>query len=266
MKIATWNVNSVKARLEPALAYLREAKPDVLCLQEIKTVDENFPLQPFEELGYNCAVHGQKSYNGVAILSKLPMEDVTPRLPGGAPLPDGSTDDHARYLEVVITGKKGIVRVASIYAPNGNPFPGPKFDYKLAWLERLRLHARKLLKAEEPVVLMGDYNIIPEDKDAARPKAWAKDALFQPESKSALRRIENLGYCDAFRALHPGAGHYTFWDYFGSWERNNGIRIDHVLLSPQATDRLKACGIDKEVRGASEKPSDHVPVWVELNI
>jgi exodeoxyribonuclease-3 len=260
LKIATWNVNSVKARLEPALAWLKDAKPDVVCLQEIKTVDENFPREAFESLGYNCAVHGQKSYNGVAILSRSPMEDVTPRLPGG----DG--DDHARYLEAVITGKKGVVRVASIYAPNGNPWPGPKFDFKLAWLERLRVHAKKLLKNEEPVVLMGDYNIIPEDKDAAKPKAWVKDALFQPESRAALRRIENLGYTDAFRALHPEAGHYTFWDYFGSWERNNGIRIDHVLLSPQGLDRLKKAGIDKEVRGASEKPSDHVPVWCELSV
>jgi exodeoxyribonuclease-3 len=260
MKIATWNVNSIKARLEPALAWLKDARPDVVCLQEIKTVDENFPREAFEALGYNCAVHGQKSYNGVAILSKRPMEDVTPRLPGG------EGDDHARYLEAIITGKKGAVRVASIYAPNGNPFPGPKFDYKLAWLERLRLHARGLLKNEEPVVLMGDYNIIPEDKDAAKPKAWLKDALFQPESKTALKRIEHLGYTDAFRALHPEGGHYTFWDYFGSWERNNGIRIDHILLSPQALDQLKTVGIDKAVRGASEKPSDHVPVWVELNI
>jgi exodeoxyribonuclease III len=260
MKIATWNVNSVKARLEPALAWLKEANPDVVCLQEIKTVDENFPREAFEALGYNCAVHGQKSYNGVAILSKLLMEDVTPRLHGD------DADDHARYLEAVITGEKGVVRVASIYAPNGNPFPGPKFDYKLAWLERLRLHARGLLKNEEPVVLMGDYNIIPEDKDAAKPKAWLKDALFQPESKTALKRIEHLGYTDAFRALHSEGGYYTFWDYFGSWERNNGIRIDHILLSPQALDRLKTVGIDKEVRGASEKPSDHVPVWVKLNI
>ena len=260
MKIATWNVNSIKARLEPALAWLKEVKPDVVCLQEIKTVDENFPREPFEALGYNCAVHGQKSYNGVAILSKRPMEDVTPRLPGG------DNDDHSRYLEAVIAGDKGVVRVATIYAPNGNPFPGPKFDYKLAWLERLRLHAKGLLKDEEPVVLMGDYNIIPEDKDAAKPKAWVKDALFQPESKAALKRIEHLGYTDAFRALHPEGGHYTFWDYFGSWERNNGIRIDHVLLSPQALDILKKVGIDKEVRGASEKPSDHVPVWVELGV
>ena len=266
MKIATWNVNSIKARLEPAQAWLKAAQPDVLCLQEIKCVDENFPRETFEGLGYNCAVHGQKTYNGVAILSKRPLEDITPRLPGGAPLPNGQIDDHSRYLEAVITGDKGVVRVASIYAPNGNPFPGPKFDYKLAWLERLHRHAKRLLTDEEPVVLMGDYNIIPEDKDAHNPKAWVKDALFQPQSKAALRRIENLGYTDAFRALHPGPGNFTFWDYFGSWERDNGIRIDHILLSPQAADRLKACEIDREVRGASEKPSDHVPIWVDLDI
>jgi exodeoxyribonuclease-3 len=260
MKIATWNVNSVRARLDAVLAWLKEAEPDVACLQEIKCTDDNFPREAFESAGYNCAVHGQKSYNGVAILSRHPMEDVTPRLPGG------DDDDHARYLEAVVTGKKGVVRVASIYAPNGNPQPGPKFDYKLAWLERLRRHAKRLLANEEAVVLMGDYNIIPEDKDAARPKAWIKDALFQPESKAALRRLENLGYSDAFRALHPEGGHYTFWDYFGSWERDNGIRIDHILLSPQAADLLKTCQIDREVRGASEKPSDHVPIWVELAI
>ncbi|HEX4636580.1 MAG TPA: exodeoxyribonuclease III [Rhizomicrobium sp.] len=260
MKIATWNVNSIKARLEPALAWLKQANPDVVALQEIKTVDENFPKLAFEALGYNCAVHGQKSYNGVALLSKRPMEDVTPRLHGD------EADDHARYLEAVVSGDKGTVRLATIYAPNGNPWPGPKFDYKLAWLERLRLHARKLLKNEEPVVLMGDYNIIPQDKDAAKPKNWVKDALFQPESKAALRRIENLGYTDAFRALHSEGGHYTFWDYFGSWERNNGIRIDHLLLSPQALDRLTDVGIDKDVRGASEKPSDHVPAWIKLAI
>jgi exodeoxyribonuclease III len=260
MKIATWNVNSVKARLEPALAWLKAADPDVLALQEIKTVDEGFPREAFESLGYNCAVHGQKSYNGVALLSKRPIEDVTPRLQGD------DADDHARYLEAVITGDHGAVRVASIYAPNGNPFPGPKFDYKLGWLERLRRHAQKLLANEEAVVLMGDYNVIPEDKDCYDPKAWVNDALFQPQSKAALRRIENLGYTDAYRALHAGGGHYTFWDYFGSWERGNGIRIDHLLLSPQALDRLTGAGIDKEVRGASEKPSDHVPVWIELSI
>jgi exodeoxyribonuclease-3 len=259
LRIATWNVNSIKARLEPALAWLKEARPDVLALQEIKCVDDAFPREPFEALGYNCAVHGQKTYNGVALLSRTPMEDVTPRLPGG------ETDDHARYLEALVTGPKGMVRVAAIYAPNGNPQPGPKFDYKLAWLERLHLHARELLANEEPVVLMGDYNIIPADLDAARPKAWLKDALFQPESKAALRRIENLGYTDAVRAQHPEAGHYTFWDYFGSWERDNGIRIDHLLLSPHAMDRLTASGIDRDVRGASERPSDHVPVWIEID-
>jgi exodeoxyribonuclease-3 len=261
MKIASWNVNSIKARLEPALAWIKEAKPDVLALQEIKCVDENFPAGAFEALGYNCAVHGQKSYNGVALLSRRPMEDVTPRLPGG-----DDSDDHARYLEALVAGEKGVVRVASIYAPNGNPQPGPKFDYKLAWLERLRRHAKGLLANEEPIVLMGDYNIIPTELDAERPKAWIKDALFQPQSRAALRRIEHLGYTDAFRSQHPRGGHYTFWDYFGSWERNNGIRIDHLLLSPQAMDRLKASGIDRAVRGASEKPSDHVPVWVELDV
>jgi exodeoxyribonuclease-3 len=260
MKIATWNVKSIRARLEPALAWLNQAKPDVVCLQEIKCQDEVFPREPFESLGYNCAVHGQKSYNGVAILSKYPLEDVTPRLPGG------EGDDHSRYLEAVVSGAKGVVRVASLYAPNGNPVESPKFDYKLAWLERLNRHAAKLLAAEEPVVLMGDYNIIPQDKDAHNPKGWIKDALFQPQSKAALRRIENLGYADAFRMLHPEGGHYTFWDFFGSWERDNGIRIDHILLSPQAADRLMACEIDRHVRGDSEKPSDHVPIWCELDI
>jgi len=260
LKIATWNVNSVKARLEPALAWLKQADPDVVCLQEIKTVDEGFPREAFEALGYNCAVHGQKSYNGVAILSKHPLEDVTPRLSGD------DADEQARYLEAVVTGRHGTVRVASIYAPNGNPFPGPKFDYKLAWLERLRLRAKALLELEEPVVLMGDYNIIPEDRDADRPKAWIKDALFQPESRAMYRRLENLGYTDAFRALNPEGEHYTFWDYFGSWERNNGIRIDHIFLSPQAADLLQDCRIDRDVRGASEKPSDHVPVWIDLAI
>jgi exodeoxyribonuclease-3 len=260
MKIATWNVNSIRARLEPALAWLNQAKPDVVCLQEIKCQDEVFPREPFESLGYNCAVYGQKSYNGIAILSKYPLEDVTPRLPGG------EGDDHSRYLEAVVSGAKGVVRVASIYAPNGNPVESPKFDYKLAWLERLNRHAANLLAAEEPVVLMGDYNIIPQDKDAHNPKGWIKDALFQPEAKAALRRIENLGYADAFRMLHPEGGHYTFWDFFGSWERDNGIRIDHILLSPQAADRLMACEIDRHVRGDSEKPSDHVPIWCELDI
>jgi len=264
MKIATWNVNSVKARLEPALAWLKAANPDTVCLQEIKCTDENFPAETFAALGYNCAVHGQKSYNGVAILSKRPIEDVTPRLPVGEG--GGDDDDHARYLEAVVTGERGSLRVASIYAPNGNPIGTEKFTYKLAWLDRLKRHAGRLLALEEPVALMGDYNIIPEDKDVHDPKLWRGDALFQPESRAALRRIEHLGYTDAFRARHSEAGHYTFWDYqAGAWRRNNGIRIDHILLSPQAADRLKSCDIDKYVR-AGDKPSDHVPVCCELDI
>jgi exodeoxyribonuclease-3 len=260
MKIATWNVNSVKARLEPALAWLKQASPDVVCLQEIKTVDESFPREAFEALGYNCAVHGQKTYNGVAILSKRPLEDVTPRLKGN----DG--DDHARYIEALVTGDKGVLRIASIYAPNGNPMGTEKFTYKLGWLERLHAHAKDLLANEEPVALMGDYNVIPQDKDCYDPKAWVNDALFQPQSRAALRKIEFLGYTDAFRACHSEAGQYTFWDYqAGSWRKNQGIRIDHILLSPQAADRLTGCAIDREVR-EGEKPSDHVPIWAELDI
>jgi exodeoxyribonuclease III len=260
MKIATWNVNSIKVRLDTALAWLKEAKPDVVALQEIKCTDENFPAEPFEALGYNCAVHGQKTYNGVAILSKRPLEDVTPRLPGG----DG--DDHSRYLEAVVGGKKGVLRIASIYAPNGNPVGTDKFAYKLAWLERLYAHARRLLANEEPVALIGDYNIIPEDRDCHDPKAWVRDALFQPESQAALRKIENLGYTDAFRARNQASGQYTFWDYQGgAWRKNLGIRIDHILLSPQGLDRLGKASIDKDMR-EGDKPSDHVPVWCELDI
>lgn len=260
MKIATWNVNSIKVRLDTALAWLKEAKPDVVALQEIKCVDENFPAAAFEALGYNCAVHGQKTYNGVAILSKRPLEDVTPRLPGG----DG--DDHSRYLEAVVTGDKGILRLASIYAPNGNPIGTEKFAYKLAWLERLHRHAKDLLANEEPVALIGDYNIIPEDQDCYDPRAWTDDALFQPQSKAALRKIEYLGFTDAFRARNRQAGQYTFWDYqAGAWRKNQGIRIDHILLSPQGLDRLGQCGIDRHMR-EGDKPSDHVPVWADLNI
>ncbi len=260
MKLATWNVNSVKARLETATTWLKEASPDVVCFQEIKTTDDTFPKQAFEDLGYNCAVHGQKTYNGVAILSKRPLEDVTPRLPGG----DG--DDHARYLEALVRGDKGMVRVASIYAPNGNPIGTEKFTYKLAWLERLTARAKELLAFEEPLALMGDYNVIPTPGDVYDPKAWLQDALYQPESRAALRRLEYLGFADAFRICHAETHQYTFWDYqAGSWQKDHGIRIDHILLSPQATDRLKACGIDKQVRGR-DKPSDHVPVWCELAV
>jgi len=260
MKIATWNVNSIKVRLDAALAWLQQAKPDVVALQEIKCVDENFPREAFEGLGYNCAVHGQKTYNGVALLSRRPMEDVTPRLPGN----DG--DEQSRYLEALVQGDKGMVRVASIYAPNGNPMGTEKFPYKLAWLGRLNARAKILRAGEEPVVLMGDYNIIPEDKDCYDPKAWLGDALFQPESRAAYRRLANLGYADAFRARNALPGQYTFWDYqAGSWRKNQGIRIDHIFLSPQAADRLKDCQIDRDMRD-NDKPSDHVPVWCNLDI
>ena len=196
----------------------------------------------------------------MAILSRRPLDDITPRLPAG------EGDDHARYIEAVVTGDNGMLRVASIYAPNGNPIGTDKFIYKLAWLERLRVHAASLLAFEEPLALMGDYNVIPAEEDCWDPKAWMEDALFQPESRAALRRIENLGYSDAFRACSAQPYQYTFWDYqAGAWQKDHGIRIDHILLSPQALDRLKTCAIDKRVRGR-EKPSDHVPVWCELEI
>jgi len=260
VKLATWNVNSVKARLEAACLWLKEAAPDVVCLQEIKTTDDTFPTDAFQSLGYNCAVHGQKTYNGVAILSKRPLEDVTLRLPSG----DG--DDHARYIEALVPGEKGMVRVASIYAPNGNPIGTDKFKYKLAWMARLARRAKDLLAFEEPLALMGDFNVIPSPDDCYDPKAWAGDALYQPESRAALRKIEYLGFTDAFRACHAQTHQYTFWDYqAGAWQKDHGIRIDHILLSPQAADRLQGSGIDKQVRGR-EKPSDHVPVWCELSL
>jgi exodeoxyribonuclease-3 len=260
MKIATWNVNSIRIRVDAAVQWLNEAQPDVVCLQELKCTDDQFPKEPFEALGYNCAVHGQKTYNGVAILSKRPMEDATPRLPGG------DSDDHARYMEAVIPGDKGTIRLASIYAPNGNPIGTEKFTYKLGWLERLKIRAKELLALEEPVAMMGDYNVIPMPDNAYDPKAWVKDALFQPESRAALRRVENLGFTDAIRACHHEPHLFTFWDYqAGAWQKDHGIRIDHILLSPQAADWLKGSGIDKQVRGR-EKPSDHVPVWCEVAI
>ena len=259
MRIATWNVNSVNAHLETVLAWFREFAPDVACLQEIKCVDEKFPAEAFESLGYNVAVHGQKTYNGVALVSKTPLEDVRKGLPGD----DG--DDQARYLEAVVSGPTP-VRVASIYLPNGNPIGTDKFTYKLRWMERLKRHAQELLAYEEPLALCGDYNVIPEPADADDPPAWAGDALFQPETRAAFRGLKWLGLTDAYMEVDGAPGGYTFWDYqAGAWRRNHGIRIDHLLLSPQAADRLKACAIDKQVRGR-DKPSDHVPVWCELDV
>jgi len=260
MKIATWNVNSVKARLETVTAWLKDAAPDVVCLQEIKCTDDTFPRGAFEDLGYNCALHGQKTYNGVAILSKHPLEDVTPRLPGE----DG--DEQARYLEAVVSGGKGVLRLASVYAPNGNPLGTDKFAYKLAWMERLRDRAAEILTYEEPVALMGDFNVIPTPEDCYDPAAWANDALFQPESRAALRRVENLGWQDAFRTCDTRPNRYSFWDYqAGAWQKDHGIRIDFIMLSPQALDRLKSCVIDRRVRGW-DKPSDHVPVIAEIDL
>lgn len=259
MKIATFNINGIKARIEALPAWLEEAEPDVVVLQEIKSVDENFPREVFEDLGWIVETHGQKSFNGVAILSKLPLEDVTRGLPGD------DEDEQARWIEATVMGERTAVRVCGLYLPNGNPAPGPKYDYKLAWMERLRARAEALLKAEEPALMAGDYNVIPQAEDAAKPEAWVEDALFLPQTREAFRRILNLGYTDAFRVRVQGPGHYSFWDYQrNSWERNNGIRIDHVLLTPQCADLLVDCGIDKEVRGR-DKPSDHVPVWVELD-
>jgi exodeoxyribonuclease-3 len=258
MRIATWNVNSVNARLDTVLRWFRETSPDVACLQEIKCVDEKFPREAFESLGYNVAVNGQKTYNGVALLSKSPLEDIRRGLPGD----DG--DDHARYLEAVVSGPTP-VRVATIYLPNGNPIGTEKFAYKLAWMQRLRAHARELLALEERLVLAGDYNVIPEPGDCEDPAAWVGDALFQPESRSAYRGLKWLGLTDAYMQMDGAPGGYTFWDYqAGAWQRNNGIRIDHVLLSPQAADALTGCMIHRDVRGW-DKPSDHVPLVIELS-
>jgi len=260
MRVATWNVNSIKQRLDHLATFVKSADPDVVCLQELKCVDEAFPRGEVEALGYNVVTHGQKAYNGVAILSKRPLEDVRRGLPGD------ESDEQARYLEGVISTSNGAVRVASIYLPNGNPIGTPKFDYKLAWMDRLRAHAKSLLALEEPLVLCGDYNVIPEPKDAMDPAVWANDALFQPESRAKFRELLNLGFLDAMRACNDQPGLYSFWDYqAGAFQRNNGIRIDHLLLSPQAQDKLRTTSIRREVRGW-DKPSDHVPVIVDLDI
>lgn len=257
MKIATFNINGVKARIDGLTEWLKDSAPDVALLQEIKSVDEAFPREHIEDLGYRVETHGQKSFNGVAILSKLPLEDVTRGLPGD------DADEQARWIEATVMGEKP-VRVCGLYLPNGNPAPGPKYDYKLAWMERLKARAKDLLAAEEPAVMCGDYNIIPQDEDAARPDAWREDALARPESRRTFRAILNLGFTEAFRAVNAAPGQYSFWDYQrGAYDRNDGIRIDHHLLTPQAADLLDNCWIEADVRGR-DKPSDHVPVWIEL--
>lgn len=264
MKIATFNVNSLRARIGNVLGWLEEAKPDVALLQEIKCTEAEFPRLEIEALGYNVGCVGQKTYNGVAILSRTRMSIERTSLPGN------SDDEQARYLEAIIDVADGArwkaLRVATIYLPNGNPVESEKFPYKLAWMKRLRAHAEGLLKLEEPTILGGDYNVIPRDVDVYDPAAWAEDALARPESRAHFRAIVNLGYTDAFQHLHPEGHRYTFWDYqAGRWQRDEGLRIDHLLLSPQAADCLEACEIDRGPR-KKEKPSDHTPVWCELRL
>ncbi len=259
MRIATWNINGVKARLDTATKWLATAKPDIVCLQETKSEDEAFPSQPFEDLGYNIARHGQKGFNGVALFSKLPLEEVQVSLPGD------DEDTQARFVEALVSVPNGAIRIASLYLPNGNPVGSDKFDYKFAWIERLERWIEERLEAEETFLLGGDFNIIPEPRDARFPDTWAGDALYQPESRAAWRRLVNLGLTDAFRATTGEGGHYTFWDYqAGAWQKNNGIRIDQFLLSPQAADRLRSAAIDKRARGW-DKPSDHVPLMIEID-
>ena len=258
MKIATWNINGIKARMEALLAWLSEASPDIACLQEIKSVDEQFPRLEIESLGYHVETHGQKGFNGVALLSKTKPDEVNRGLPGDA------SDEQARFIEGVWSIGGGALRVASLYLPNGNPLGTEKFTYKLAWMKRLETWAAGRLKLEEPLVLAGDYNVIFEPKDAKNAKDWLNDALFQPESRDAFARLKALGLSDALRSVNDEAGVYTFWDYqAGAWQKNNGIRIDHLLLSPEAADLFAGAAIDKHVRGW-EKPSDHVPVWISL--
>ncbi|MFQ3595768.1 MAG: exodeoxyribonuclease III [Sphingomonadaceae bacterium] len=254
MKLATFNVNGIAARLPRVMEWLAHARPDVVGLQEIKCEDARFPRAAFEAEGWHVETHGQKSFNGVAILSRAPIENVTRGLPGDA------ADDQARYIEARIAG----IRFANIYLPNGNPQPGPKFLYKLAWMERLAARARELLATEAPVVMAGDFNVCPTAEDVARPDLMADDALCQPESRAAWRALVAQGWTEATRARFPGETIYTFWDYqAGAWAKNWGLRIDHILLSPAAADRMLDTGVDRDAR-AADKASDHVPVWVEL--
>ncbi|MDB5004724.1 MAG: xthA [Mucilaginibacter sp.] len=254
MKIATYNVNGVNGRLPVLLRWLEETKPDVVCLQELKAPQEKFPEQAIIDAGYNAIWHGQKSWNGVAILAKGEIQELKRGLPGDP------EDLHSRYIEAFVSG----VVIGCLYLPNGNPAPGPKFDYKLQWFERLISHATGLLARGIPVVLTGDYNVMPTEQDVYKPERWLDDALFRPETREAFHRLVAQGWTDALRKLYPTETIYTFWDYFrNAYGRNAGLRIDHFLLSPQVEGRLIAAGVDKHVRGW-EKSSDHAPVWIEL--
>ena len=256
MKLVTWNVNSINQRLPLLLQWLQANAPDVVMLQELKCMDEKFPRTEIEAAGYTCEVFGQKSWNGVAILSRHPMQDVTRGLAGD------DSDEQSRYIEATIKG----IRVGCLYLPNGNPVDSEKYPYKLRWMDRLAAHAQNLLAQEIPFVLGGDFNIIPHARDCHDPVVWADDALFRLQSRQKFRTLLNLGLTEAFRAINDNAGEYTFWDYqAGAWPRNHGIRIDHFLLSPQAADKLASCVIDREPR-SWEKASDHVPVVLELAV
>ncbi|MGE0564449.1 MAG: exodeoxyribonuclease III [Pseudolabrys sp.] len=260
MRIATWNVNSIKQRLEHLTAWLAERQPDIVCLQEIKCVTEAFPRLEIEALGYNVTVHGQKGFNGVALLSRYPIDEVKHGLDGD------DQDVQARFIEAEISTKSGVLRVACLYLPNGNPVDSEKYPYKLKWIDRLIHFSHERLKLEEPFVLAGDFNVIPTPADVHDPASWANDALFLPQTRAKFRELTALGLTDAIRAVNDAEGIYTFWDYqAGAWQKDNGIRIDHLLLSAQAADRLMDAGIDRHVR-SWEKPSDHVPVYIDLDI
>jgi len=255
MKIATYNVNGVNGRLPVLLRWLQEAKPDIVCLQELKAPNEKFPEQALLDLGYHAIWHGQKSWNGVAILSRSSNIQELRRI-----LPGDPEDSHSRYIEAFIDG----VVICCLYLPNGNPAPGPKFDYKLDWFKRLTKHASDLIKADMPIILIGDFNVMPTELDVYKPESWKDDALFRPEVRAAFKKLIKQGWTDAIRTLYPEERIYTFWDYFrNAYGRNAGLRIDHFLLSPQVASKLKKAGVDKHVRGW-EKSSDHAPVWIEL--
>jgi exodeoxyribonuclease-3 len=255
MRIATYNVNGVNGRLPVLLRWLEETKPDVVCLQELKAPQEKFPLQAINDAGYNAIWHGQKSWNGVAILARgHEIKEVRNALPGDP------EDEHSRYIEAIVNG----ILIGCLYLPNGNPAPGPKLEYKLAWFKRLTAHAAKLLKSDQPVILCGDYNVMPTELDVYKPERWVKDALFLPEVRSAFKTLVSQGWTDALRKLHPDEVIYTFWDYFrNAYDRDAGLRIDHFLLSSEVDKRLISAGVDRHVRGW-EKTSDHAPVWIEI--
>jgi exodeoxyribonuclease-3 len=258
MKIATFNVNGIKTRLPNLLEWLRREQPDVACLQELKALDESFPRAELLDAGYHALWRGQRSWNGVAILSRgEPAVEIRRELPGDP------GDDHSRYMEAAVDG----IVVVSLYLPNGNPQPGPKFDYKLAWFERLIAHAKKLFASGHPVVMCGDFNVVPTDElDIYNPRSWRKDALLQPETRACWQRLLAQGWTDSIRKLHPGEKIFTFWDYFRQhWERNGGLRIDHLLLSGELAPFLVSAGVDRWVRG-EPKASDHAPAWVELDL